>query len=271
MIGPMYRQIAEDLRSKIDTGELARGAQLPTELQLREQYGPPGARAVSRNTVRDAVELLVSDGLVEKRPGQGTFVVQKIEPFITTLSGNPEGGESAAYRSQVASHGLEPQETKPRVEIHEASIAPELKLGKDDEVVSRHQQRRINGMPYSLQTSFYPRDFVQRGAELLDKAGEIEEGAVEYIRKTIGVEQVAWREENKVRVADSTESTFFNLPPKGGIPVVEARRTGFDKKGKRIRLTITIYASDRNVLVYEAGTLPKDEGDSAVAHISPDA
>ena len=72
MADPMYRQIAEDLRQQIESGELAPGAQLPTELELREQYD------ASRNTVRDAIKWLITRGLVETRPGQGTFVVEKI-------------------------------------------------------------------------------------------------------------------------------------------------------------------------------------------------
>ena len=74
MADPMYRQIAEDLRRQIEAGELAPGAQLRTELELREKYN------ASRNTVRDAIKWLITRGLVETRPGQGTFVVQKIDP-----------------------------------------------------------------------------------------------------------------------------------------------------------------------------------------------
>ena len=63
--------------------ELKPGQQLETEIELRERYG------ASRNTVRDAIKLLTTLSLVETRPGQGTFVVNKIDPFVTTLSGDP--------------------------------------------------------------------------------------------------------------------------------------------------------------------------------------
>ena len=72
---PMYQQIAEDLRKQIDSGLLARGSQLPTELELRERYN------ASRNTIRDAIKRLTSQGLVETRPGQGTFVTTEGRPF----------------------------------------------------------------------------------------------------------------------------------------------------------------------------------------------
>ena len=67
MADPIYRRIADQLRSEIESGELGRGSQLPSELQLRERFD------ASRNTVRDAVKSLVGLGLVETRPGQGTL------------------------------------------------------------------------------------------------------------------------------------------------------------------------------------------------------
>src|SRR3989442_11896052 len=98
-VEPMYRQIAEDLRAKIKSGELAQGSQLPTEIELMEQYN------ASRNTVRDAIKLLTSRSLVETRPGQGTFVVEKINPFVTTLTGDPKtglgGGDEEVYIAEV--------------------------------------------------------------------------------------------------------------------------------------------------------------------------
>ena len=86
MAQPMYQQIADDLRKKIDSGVFAGGSQLPTELELRAQYG------ASRNTVRDAIKRLISQGLVETRPGQGTFVTTKVDPFVTVLTVDPRSG-----------------------------------------------------------------------------------------------------------------------------------------------------------------------------------
>ena len=106
MAEPMYRQIADDLRGKIDSGEIAHGAQLPTEIELMDEY------SASRNTVRDAIKLLTTRGLVETRPGQGTFVVEKINPFVTTLTGDPEsgqgGGEGRIYIAEVEAGGGAP-------------------------------------------------------------------------------------------------------------------------------------------------------------------
>src|SRR5271156_2282565 len=96
---PMYQRIADDLLSKIKSGELPPEAQIPTEGDLQNIYD------ASRNTIRDAIKRLVSLGIVETRPGQGTFVVGAIDPFVTTLSAPAGsgfgGGETATYLSQV--------------------------------------------------------------------------------------------------------------------------------------------------------------------------
>lgn len=63
-----YLQLASVLRHQIQRGELGRGQQLPTVIQLAEQY------QVARITARQAYGLLSSEGLVVSQRGKGTFV-----------------------------------------------------------------------------------------------------------------------------------------------------------------------------------------------------
>jgi DNA-binding transcriptional MocR family regulator len=86
MASPVYQLIAQELRERIESGELPPGEQLPTELELRDVYG------AARNTVRDAVRTPATLGLVATRQGQETFVAQRLKPFVTTLSPGPENG-----------------------------------------------------------------------------------------------------------------------------------------------------------------------------------
>ncbi len=265
---PMYRRIAEDLRGKIEAGELARGAQLPTEIELRDQY------EASRNTVRDAIKWLITRGLVETRPGQGTFVVEKITPFVSTLTGDPEtgfgGGEDDIYDLEVKATRRVPTASVPRVEIQQVSevTAPELQLGTGSTVVSRHQRRYIDGTPWSLQTSFYPMRFVAQGAARLTEPSDISQGTVSYLRETLGVDQAGWRDVIVVRAPNQIETSFFKLPDDGRVPVVETRRTTFDSAGKPVRLTVSVYPADRNRFAVNVGKVPDhivapDTGDDA--------
>lgn len=252
MAEPMYRQIAEDLQRKIEAGELKRGGQLPTEIDLREQYD------ASRNTVRDAIKWLTTRGLVETKPGQGTFVTERITPFVTTLTGPPEGGDEDVYLAEVVASSRTPDMSDPRVEMQRATgnVARALHVEEGTHVVSRHQQRFIDGTPWSLQTSFYPMTLVQKGATELIQATSIDGGAVAYLARNIGIKQVGYRDSIAVRVPNETETTFFKLPADGRVSVFEIYRVGFDEMGERFRLTVTVYPTDRNRLVSNVGETP---------------
>lgn len=67
---PKYVQLADSLRTLIRDGAFHDTRQLPTEVQLCEQY------QVSRQTVRQALGMLVSEGLIEKRQGSGSHITQ---------------------------------------------------------------------------------------------------------------------------------------------------------------------------------------------------
>jgi GntR family transcriptional regulator len=249
---PMYRQIADDLRRKIEAGELERGGQLPTEIDLREQYD------ASRNTVRDAIKWLTTRGLVETRPGQGTFVTERIIPFVTTLTGPPEGGDEDVYLAEVVASSRTPYTSDPRVEMQRATgnIARALHVEDGTPVVSRHQQRSIDGTPWSLQTSFYPMTLVEKGATQLIQATSIEGGAVAYLAAQFGIKQVGYRDSIAVRVPNESETSFFKVPSDGRVSVFEIYRVGFDEMGARFRLTVTVYPTDRNRLVSNVGETP---------------
>lgn len=66
--GPVYERIAAALRERIDRGELQPGAILPSEAEIRAEFG------VSRGTVRQALAVLEHAGLVDVVPAKGRFV-----------------------------------------------------------------------------------------------------------------------------------------------------------------------------------------------------
>ncbi|WFU86266.1 FadR/GntR family transcriptional regulator [Rhizobium sp. CC1099] len=67
----LYRQVADQIRSMIATGELAVGQRLPPERELAEKL------AVSRPTIREALIVLEVEGLVHIRMGSGIYVARK--------------------------------------------------------------------------------------------------------------------------------------------------------------------------------------------------
>lgn len=69
-MAPKYVQLADTLRTLIQDGAFHDTRQLPTEIQLSEQY------QVSRQTVRQALGVLVNEGLIEKRQGSGSHITR---------------------------------------------------------------------------------------------------------------------------------------------------------------------------------------------------
>lgn len=79
---PYYIQLKEVIRTKIEDGEYLPGTSIPSEGELAKIYG------LNKQTVRNAIELLVKEGLLKKVQGKGTFVEgEKIEKKIVGKQG----------------------------------------------------------------------------------------------------------------------------------------------------------------------------------------
>jgi GntR family transcriptional regulator len=269
MAAPLYRRIADDVRQQISARILAPGRQLPTESELQRRY------RASRNTVRQAIRLLTGLGLVETRPGTGTFVSEKPRPFVTTLSADPEsgfgGGEGQAYRDAVSARGGRPDASRVQVEVQQASpmVARALGLGPDAEVISRHQKRYVDNEAHSMQTSFYPMSLAtERGASRLLGAEPIWPGTVAYLEE-FGIRQDGYRDRIMARGPDPNETSFFRLPPDGSISVLETNRTAYSDAGQPFRFTVSVFRADRHRFMISTPQLPP--ADEAVLTISVDA
>jgi len=257
MARPLYRQIAADIRRRIESGELREGMRVPTEDQLMEAYH------ASRNTVRGALKELTIRGFVYTLHGKGTFVSERISPIVTTLTVDPKTGggvdEGLVYTGDVAASGRSPSADEPRVEIRKAdpTVARLLKIPEGAEIIIRHQKRYVDGRPWSLQTSYYPRSLSHRAPRLLD-AGSVEEGTVAYMAEC-GIQQAGYQDAIQWRAPDDEETAYFDLAADGRVQVAEIRRVAFDENQNRVRLTITVYRADRNRFVLNVGNAPVSE------------
>jgi len=141
---PLYAQVEDVLASSILDGALASGSQLPTEDSLIERF------AVSRTTVRTAIQHLASRGLVEVRRGKGTFVSPpKLTPNLTELSGFVEDMEALGHRATAR---LISTQTIPAT----AEVARHLALPTGGKVVCIERVRLANGVPVSFDETYLP-------------------------------------------------------------------------------------------------------------------
>ena len=70
MGSPVYIQIHNQLRENIENGYWKVGQKIPAERELAAEFG------VSRMTLRQAIQTLVDEGVLERRVGSGTFVAR---------------------------------------------------------------------------------------------------------------------------------------------------------------------------------------------------
>jgi GntR family transcriptional repressor for pyruvate dehydrogenase complex len=109
-------QVVDALRARIESGEFAPGARLPTEQILGERFG------VSRAVVREAIAHLKSDGYVETRQGAGAFVAAR--PGLASFRIGHEGKVDAGELAQIF-------ELRAAVEVAAARFAAERRTRAD--------------------------------------------------------------------------------------------------------------------------------------------
>jgi DNA-binding GntR family transcriptional regulator len=91
---PAYIQIADDLRGQIEAGKHGPGDRLPSNRLLSEQYG------VAAETLRQALDVLRSEGLIATQSTRGTFVLRKRRERVS--GGGPSAERLEQLESEVA-------------------------------------------------------------------------------------------------------------------------------------------------------------------------
>lgn len=228
---PMYAVIADELGARIDAGELAPDAPLPSERELSERW------EVARMTVRQALGLLERRGLIYRRHGAGTFVSPpKLIQDAARLRGFFEQTieQGAVPASRIVSAKQVPATR---------SMAYTLALHVGDPVFEVVRLRSVRGEPVVLETSFFP---AGRFPRLLDHdlaSRSIYRLMDEYYggRPTSAnqiIEAVAVR---------TAESALLHIPV--GSIVLRLERTSSDKSGRPVEYAIDLYRADRTRFV----------------------
>ena len=153
---PLYHRIETDLKNKILHGIYQAGTVIPSEKELTEIY------KASRVTIREAVNRLVQQGLVEKKQGKGTFVKNpQINHKVGHLYNN--GGEILKSYYDIKTRVLNLKIIKANKDITKQLNLPD----QEKEVVFLERLRYANKTPAAILTSYIPYRFV-KGIESID-------------------------------------------------------------------------------------------------------
>lgn len=146
MGSPLYRKIAQQIREEIESGQWEEGQSIPTEKHLSEQFG------ASRVTVRQAIKMLVEEGLLEKVQGSGTYVKeQKIEHNIFEL---------ISFTEEMRSLNKEPVNKVLNFQLLEPDdhVKRMLSLEEGRKVFYVRRQRLVDDIPYVVEDTYLPVD-----------------------------------------------------------------------------------------------------------------
>ncbi|QUQ70590.1 GntR family transcriptional regulator [Kutzneria sp. CA-103260] len=241
---PAYRQIAADIRERINSGEYAPGAQLPSEQDLTATYD------VSRPTIRDAVGLLRAEGVVYAQHGRGVFVtpprtVQRLSRSRLSKAARQEN--KGAFLGDAAAGGFTPSTTvKIRFESADERTAELLGIDPGTEVTVRDRVMRADGLAVQLAVSRLPRQFT-RGT-LIEETNTGPGGA--YARlEDAGHEFAPFEEIVRARMPSPEEASTLQLAE--GVPVLHVTRIARNTDGVALEVNDMILAADRYELGYE--------------------
>ena len=221
-----YREIERFLRSQVEGARP--GAPLPSEAELCERF------SVSRMTVRQALQELTNDGLVERRRGQGTFVAHRPvhrRPGVFLSFTEEMNRRGVQASSRLLSAGMD----DPR-----RSEALDLGLAPGSQVLRVVRVRLADGVPVALEDA----------ALVPELGGVLEEdlavGSLHSALERRGV--VATRATGTItaRLARASETALLDLAPQSAL-LVELRIL-FDQEGRVLERTETRYAADRYVI-----------------------
>lgn len=221
---PLYFQVAEHLERLIESGEYPPGTRLDNEIMLAEQLG------LSRPTMRRAIEYLVDRGLLVRKRGVGTQVVQpKVRRPV----------ELSSLYDDLASTGRQPRTDVLSFTVEEPSevIAEALAVPAGGKVYAFERLRYTGDEPLSIMRNWVPQDVVRLDAESLRDRGLYQILRGSGITLKVASESIGARE---ARVAEARL-----LDEKRGAPLLTMTRTAYDETGRAVEYGSHLYRASR--------------------------
>jgi len=251
-----HEQIAADLRRKIHEGKLAPGEQLPVESQLTREY------RVSPGPVRDALNALRAEGLIETHHGIGSFV--RAPRRKVHRSGDRHQWEKDRVRlpdEERRQTGVVERDTGLTVsdlEFHAEygtepageELAATFGIPVGTKMLHRvyRTRSRIEDAPVSLIDSYLVYDMVAANSDLLSADNEPWPGGTHHQLHTVGIEIDRIIEEFTARPPQPEEAETLGIGP--GISVLVLRKTLIDINGRVVEYSEVVMPGDRTVMTY---------------------
>ena len=230
---PLHQQIYSMAREKIRSGEWKEGQMIPSEPELMNQYG------VSRIVIRQVLNRLVSEGLIYRQQGRGSYVAERrLEEGLTRI---------ISFTEDMLQRGF-----SPKTQVLESGILPapdyialQLGIEKGSELVYLSRLRIANDEPMSIEESYLVHRMVPN---VLD-----EDYSHVPLRKILlnnyGVKIIRAKQVIRAIQATSLQAEWLTIPQK--LPLLFIERVSFSDQDIPIEYLKIFFRSDRYSLFNE--------------------
>jgi GntR family transcriptional regulator len=226
---PLYFQVAQALQEAIEAGLLAPGLRLENEIQLADDLG------LSRPTMRRAMEYLVDKGLIIRRRGVGTTIVQpKVRrPLHLTSLYDDLASAGQEPSSSVLSLGVAPAP---------AEAAEALGIAAATPVHTIVRLRSARGLPIARMANYIPTTLPGLGPGAIT-AEALESTGLYRLLRAAGVHLHAADQTIGARRASAEETRLLGEPR--GAALLTMQRTAYDDRGRIVEYGSHVYAASR--------------------------
>ena len=220
---PLYFQLSQQLEQAIASGALQPGDRIDTEVELSRRYG------LSRPTVHQAIQELVSKGLLVRRRGVGTQVVHthlRRQVQLTSLY-DDLASSNHLPRTRVLHLAHEPADAK---------VATALNIEAGSSVLVLERLRLDGEAPLAIMHNWLPGGLIDPSAADLEGTG-----LYDLLRRS-GVHLRVANQRIGAAAATSPQARLLDL--KSGAPLLTMERTAFDVSGRAVEYATHVYRAD---------------------------
>ncbi|MBO0844290.1 MAG: GntR family transcriptional regulator [Nocardioides sp.] len=221
---PLYFQVAEQIERAIQDGHLAAGDRIENEVALADHLG------LSRPTVRQAIQTLVDKGLLVRKRGVGTQVVNATIRRTVELT---------SLYDDLTRSGLRPATTVLALALEDPDdrTGGRLNLPAGEKVWRLDRLRIVKGEPLALMCNLVPAAVTDLAAVDLERTGLYAHFRSQAINLRVAHQVIG------ARTVDSREAKL--LGGRKGDPVLTMERTAYDDKGRAVEYGMHLYRPDR--------------------------
>ena len=240
---PLYLQVADELRARIESGELPPGTRLPSVADLIRQYG--GSNSVASG----AYKLLVDEGLVVSRHGAGHYVRRHDTPDLLVRRHRNRSEDSPFAEGAAEQGAVGTWQHESTTEAASDLVAVRLGIAPGDAVMHTSYVYLADEKPVQLAESWEPLALTGQSLIALPEVGPYAGVGVAARMRVLSIEVGEPVERVRARMASRQEAQALGLVPPG--PVLAVERTYYDQaSGRPVETADIVMRGDRWVSVY---------------------